>query len=60
MCHLCSFGQKPHRVHKAELLPPFSKSHSNLILKKPLNRTFAGATPSAQQRQLLSIRRVGQ
>jgi hypothetical protein len=60
MGHLCSFGQKPHCVHKAELLPPFSKSHSSLILEKPLHRAFAGAASPAQLLQLLSIRRIGQ
>jgi len=39
--HLLALGQQPHRLHQAQLLPPFSQGYPNFVAKQPLDGSLA-------------------
>jgi hypothetical protein len=47
MCYLCALCQQAHGLHEPKLLPPFSKSHSDFLLKESFDGPLAGTDYSA-------------
>jgi len=47
MRYLFTFSQEAHGLHEPELLSPFSKSHSDFLLKESFDGPLAGTDYSA-------------
>lgn len=56
--NLRSLCQQAHGLHEAELLPPFPERHAGFLLKKSLNRPFAGAALPANLAQRPTVARI--
>src|SRR5579871_2312704 len=58
MRYFCTFSQKTHPLHQSKLLAPFSKGHSDFLLKQSFDRSLTRGTDSAKLGQCPAITRI--
>jgi hypothetical protein len=58
MRDFCALGQKPHSLHKPNLLPPFPKGHSDFLLRQPFDRPLPRSTHPAELTKRSTVARI--
>jgi len=58
MRDFCALGQKPHPLHKPNLLPPLPNGYSDFLLKKPFDSPLSGSTHPAKLSERPTVARI--